>query len=281
MKEIEFWAGSLTYGLSWLHVNTICSRYLRVPVPGVYWWQGCQCPHSRAGSEGVHSSYWALVISFFFFWSGTLYNLRKEQKNPKPWQVCMTLPWDKLEPFLPESFQCKMSQCKPLFQPGPGCVEGLGNHHEKRTVPNEVKDFVPRQRKGLGKFQGNTWLKPLHSCSKLSVICTAETCRYTRTKRKQPDNIVHVLHVGYNPDRTKIGFKRAAPHHSTLSGWGWGWRGDHRFRKAVLKTYLYTWLSCSAEMFCGMVDARTGKQEPLSRTTPFLALLWVLQKLIF
>lgn len=34
-------------------------------------------------------------------------------------------------------------------------MEGLGSHREKRTmVPNEVKDFVLSQRKGLGKFQG-------------------------------------------------------------------------------------------------------------------------------
>lgn len=106
-------------------------------------------------------------------------------------------------------------------------VEGLGSHREKRTmVPNEAKDFVLSQRKGLGKFQGNTWLKPLHSWSKLSIIYTLETCRYTWTKRKQSDNIVRVLHMGYNPDKTKICFKRAAPDCTRLRGIGWGWRGN-------------------------------------------------------
>lgn len=78
MKENEFWVGSLTYGLSWLHVNTICSRYLGVLVPGDYWWQGCHCPQSRAGSKGGHSSYQAQVVCFNL--SGILYNWGKEKK---------------------------------------------------------------------------------------------------------------------------------------------------------------------------------------------------------
>lgn len=123
MKEIEFWVGSLTYGLSRLHDNTICSRYLGVPVA---WWQGCHCPQSRAGSKGGHSSYQAQVACFN--WSGVLYNWGKEKK-PQSWEVFMlfllpsfteTLPWGELEPFLLEHFQCKMSQSKPRSHPGPG-----------------------------------------------------------------------------------------------------------------------------------------------------------------
>lgn len=36
-------------------------------MPGGYWWQGCHCPQSRAGSEGVLSSYQVQVVFVVFF----------------------------------------------------------------------------------------------------------------------------------------------------------------------------------------------------------------------
>lgn len=261
MKEIEFWVGSLTYGLSWLHVNTICSRYLRTPVPGDCWGRDATVPKAGQALKGTQLSPSSGSLCFFKENS----TLRGLYAIPLP--ICHSdsaMRWAGTFPSWKLSVQNE--SCQPCFHPGAGTAVWKAWEVTMEKVPNEAKDFVPRQRKGLGKFQGNSWLKPLHSWPKLSVICTPETCRHTWTKREQSDNI-YVLHVRYNPGKTKICFQRASPSHTRLRGSGWGWRRVHRLRKEFFKTYLQPCLNCSAEMFCGPVQ--TGQDIPFSWITPF------------
>lgn len=294
MKEIEFWVSSLSYGLSWLHVNTICSTCLGILVPGDYWWQGCHCPQSRTGSKGVHSSYQAQGVSFFFFEVELCTTEERKQTPTLTGLYALPLPifhsdsamrWAGTFPSWKLPVQNESVQTLFPSWPRHCSLEGLGSHSEKRTMtPKEAEDFVPRQRKRLGKFQGNTWLKPLHSWSKLSVICTPETCRYTWTKS------LTILYMSPTWGTIQIRQRFAleellliTPGLEEVDGVG---EEIHRFRKEVFKTYLQTWLNCSAEKFCGAVQ--TGKEEPLSWKTPFLRcvssrnlILALLQKLIF
>lgn len=149
MKGIEFWVASLTYGLSWLHVNTICSRYLRIPVPGDCWWQGCHCPQSRAGSKGVHRSHQAQVVSVF--WSGTLYSWGKE-KTPTlrglyaiPLPICHSHSAMRRAGTFPSwKLSVQNESCQSCFHPGAGTAVWEVWEVTMEKVPNEAKDFVPR-----------------------------------------------------------------------------------------------------------------------------------------
>lgn len=109
MKEIEFWVGSLTYGLSWLHVNTICSRYLRTPVPGDCWGRDATVPKARQALKGTQLSPSSGSLCFFKENS----TLRGLYAIPLP--ICHSdSAISELELFLPENFQCKMNHANPV-----------------------------------------------------------------------------------------------------------------------------------------------------------------------
>lgn len=152
-------------------------------------------------------------------------------------------------------------------------------------IPHKVNDLVASLRNGLGKFQGSIWLKALHIWSKLNVICTLETCRYTWTKRKYSENTVSCKWGTIQLCQRWL-LKCCSWSSQIKRKW---MRSERRYVDPERK--LQTWSICSAEMFWEPVSVQTGNAEPspwltliltfVSCQNQILLLLWILPKLIY